>query len=85
MGTFAYVGSHGVHLLTLSLVNMIDPATGNVPYPDFAPAINWRGTALSSIYDGFSASLRRPFHNGFLLAANYMWSHGIDAELLRQR
>jgi hypothetical protein len=58
---------------------MIDPATGDVPYPDFAPAIAWRGTALSSTYNGFSASLRRPFHNGLLLAANYMWSHGIDA------
>jgi hypothetical protein len=79
VSTFSYLGSHGVHLLTLSLVNMIDPATGNVPYPDFAPAINWRGTRLSSLYNGFSASLRRPFHNGSLLAANYMWSHGIDA------
>jgi Carboxypeptidase regulatory-like domain len=79
VSTFAYVGSRGVHLLTLSQVNMIDPATGSVPYPDFAPAINWRGTVLSSTYDGLSVSLRRPFHNGFLLAANYMWSHGIDA------
>ena len=79
VSTFSYLGSHGVHLLTLSLVNMIDPATGLVPYPDFAPAINWRGTRLSSLYDGFSATLRRPFHNGLLLAANYMWSHEIDA------
>jgi len=79
VSTFSYLGSHGVHLLTLSLVNMIDPATGDVPYPAFAPAISWRGTALSSIYDGFSVSLRRPFQNGLLLAANYMWSHEIDA------
>ena len=79
VSTFSYVGSHGVHLLTLSLVNMIDPATGDVPYPVFAPAISWRGTALSSVYDGFSASLRRPFHDGLLLTANYMWSHEIDA------
>jgi Carboxypeptidase regulatory-like domain len=79
VSTFSYVGSHGVHLLTLSLVNMIDPSTGLVPYPDFAPAINWRGTKLSSTYNGFSASLRRPFRNGLLLAGNYMWSHGIDA------
>ena len=79
VSTLSYVGSHGVHLLTLSLVNMIDPATGDVPYPAFAPAIAWRGTALSSLYDGFSASLRRPFQNGLLLTANYMWSHEIDA------
>ena len=79
LSNFAYVGSHGVHLLTLSLVNMIDPTTGDAPYLAFAPAISWRGTALSSIYDGFSASLRRPFRNGLLVAANYMWSHEIDA------
>lgn len=78
LSTFSYLGSHGVHLLTLSQVNMIDPATGDVPYPDFAPAINWRGNKLSSTYNGFSASLRRPFASGFLLAANYMYSHEID-------
>jgi hypothetical protein len=79
VSTFSYLGSHGVHLLTISQVNMIDPATGDVPYPDFAPAINWRGNRLSSSYNGFSAALRRPFRNGLLLAANYMWSHEINA------
>ena len=79
VSTFSYVGSHGVHLLTLSQVNMIDPLTGQVPYPAFAPAINWRGNRLSSVYDGFSASLRRPFVKGLLVAANYMYSHEIDA------
>jgi hypothetical protein len=78
VSTFSYLGSHGVHLLTRSQVNMIDQATGEVPYPDFAPAINWRGNKLSSTYSGFSASLRRPFARGLLLAANYMYSHAID-------
>ncbi|HLY40191.1 MAG TPA: TonB-dependent receptor [Terracidiphilus sp.] len=80
VSTLSYVGSRGVHLLTLSLVNMIDPATGAVPYPAFAPAISWRGDKENSIYHGFSASLRRPFENGFLLAANYMYSHEIDSD-----
>jgi hypothetical protein len=78
VGTLSYVGSHGLHLLTLSLVNMIDPATGAVPYPAFAPAINWRGTQLSSSYNGFLASLRRPFSHGLLVAANYAYTHEID-------
>jgi hypothetical protein len=78
VGTLSYVGSHGLHLLTLSLVNMIDPATGTVPYPAFAPAINWRGTQLSSSYNGFLASLRRPFSRGLLVAANYAYTHEID-------
>ncbi len=78
VSTISYAGSRGVHLLTLSLVNMIDPLTGKVPYPDFAPAIAWRGTKLSSSYNGLLASLRRPFSNGLLLAANYAYTHGID-------
>ena len=80
VSTFSYVGSHGVHLLTLSQVNMINTATGTVPYPAFAPAINWRGDRESSVYHGFSASLRRPFRGGLLVAANYMYSHEIDAD-----
>ena len=78
VGTISYVGSHGLHLLTLSQVNMINPATGTVPYPAFAPAINWRGAALSSTYNGFLASLRRSFSNGLLVAANYAYTHEID-------
>ncbi|WP_263351656.1 TonB-dependent receptor [Acidicapsa acidisoli] len=78
VGTLSYVGSHGLHLLTISQVNMIDPATGTAPYPAFAPAINWRGTQLSSTYNGFLASLRRPFTHGLLVAANYAYTHEID-------
>jgi hypothetical protein len=79
VGTVSYVASHGLHLLTLSLVNMVDPPTGTVPYPTFASAINWRGTQLSSTYNGFLASLRRPFSHGLLVAANYAYTHEIDA------
>jgi hypothetical protein len=31
-----------------------------------------------SAYHGLSASVRRPFSHGLLVAANYMWSHEID-------
>jgi len=78
VSTVSYVGSRGLHLLTLSLVNMIDPTTGTVPYPAFAPAINWRGTRLTSSYNGLLASVRRPFANGLLVAANYAYTHELD-------
>jgi hypothetical protein len=78
VGTISYVGSHGINLLTISAVNMINPATGTVPYPAFAPAVAWRGNRGESVYHGLSAAVRRTFSNGFLLAANYMWSHEID-------
>jgi len=78
VGTFSYLGSHGVHLLDTNVVNLINPATGLVQYPAFAPAIGWRGSVGMSAYNGLSIALRRPFANGLLVAANYTWSHEID-------
>ncbi len=78
VSTFSYLGSHGVHLLEQNVVNLIDPATGAVQYPGFAPAIPWRGSVGMSTYNGLSVGLRRAFSRGFLMAANYTWSHEID-------
>ena len=78
VSTVSYVGSHGVHLLDTNVVNLIDPATGVAQYPAFAPAIPWRGSVGMSTYNGLSVALRRPFSNGFLMTANYMYSHEID-------
>ena len=76
--TFSYIGSHGVHLLDTNVVNLIDPATGTVQYPAFAPAIAWRGSVGTSSYNGLTVSVRRPFANGLLVAANYAYTHEID-------
>lgn len=78
VGTLSYMGSHGVHLLETNAVNLIDPTTGVVQYPDFAPAIGWRGSIGMSAYDGLSVAMRRSFTHGLLVTANYMWSHEID-------
>jgi hypothetical protein len=78
VSTFSYLGSHGVHLLETNVVNLIDPATGQVQYPAFAPAIPWRGSVGMSTYNGLSVGVRRPFSHGLLVAANYTWSHEID-------
>jgi Carboxypeptidase regulatory-like domain len=75
--TISYVGTQGTYLLTLSEVNVADPATGLRPYPDFGQ-VSWRGNKDSSSYQGLSVSLKRSFSNGFLFSANYMWSHEID-------
>lgn len=77
VGTISYVGSKGTHLLTLSEVNLIDPLTGTRPYPAFGQ-IDWRGTGNNSNYQGLSVAVKRSFSHGFLVAANYMWSHEID-------
>jgi hypothetical protein len=77
VGTVSYVGSKGVHLLTLSEVNVVNPLTGTRPYPAFGQ-VSWRGNKDSSNYNGLSVALKRSFSHGLLLSANYMWSHEID-------
>jgi Carboxypeptidase regulatory-like domain len=77
VSTISYVGSKGVHLLTLSEVNVIDPRTGTQPYPNFG-IVSWRGNLDSSNYNGLSVAVKRSFSHGFLFGANYMWSHEID-------
>lgn len=77
LATVSYVGSKGTHLLTLSYVNVIDPAMGARPYPQFGQ-ISWRGNESNSTYEGLQLSLQRTFRNGLLFSMNYTWSHEID-------
>src|ERR1700735_4109763 len=76
VGTASYVGSKGVHLLTLSEVNVVSPC-GTRPYPNFGE-VSWRGNKDNSNYNALSLAVKRTFSRGFLLGANYMWSHEID-------
>ena len=79
VGTFSYIASHGVHLLETSYVNLyLGPTYTTLQYPAFAPAIAWRGSVGASSYNGFSASVRRPFTNGLLVSANYAYTHELD-------
>ena len=78
VGSVYYLGSNGVHLLDTNVVNLINPATGVVQYPAFAPAIPWRGSVGMSSYNGLSVALRRSFSHGLLVTANYTYSHEID-------
>jgi len=50
----------------------------SAPAGSCATGFQWRGSVGMSAYDGLSLSIRRPFSNGLLVAANYMWSHEID-------
>jgi Carboxypeptidase regulatory-like domain len=77
VSTISYLGSRGVHLLTLSAVNVIDPATGTRPYPSFGQ-VSWRGNQDSSDYNALSIVIKRSFSHGFLFSGNYTWSHEID-------
>jgi hypothetical protein len=81
VGTVYYLGSRGVHLLETSVVNLINPATGLPQYAAYgfnSAAIPWRGSIGSSSYNALSVTLRRAFSHGFLVTANYTYSHEID-------
>jgi hypothetical protein len=77
VGTLAYLGNKGTDVLTTTYTNLVNPATGVAPYPQFGP-VSWRGDVGNSTFEALQFNARRAFQNGFLLSANYMWSHSIN-------
>ena len=77
VGTASYLGNKGTDILTTTYVNLINPQTGVAPYPAFGP-VSWRGNVGNSTFHALQLNARRAFQNGFLLSANYMWSHSIN-------
>ncbi len=77
LGTASYLGNKGTDVLTTTYTNLINPLTGVAPYPAFGP-VSWRGDAGNSTFHALQINARRTFQKGFLLSANYMWSHSIN-------
>jgi hypothetical protein len=77
VGTAAYLGNKATDVLTTTYVNLANPATGIAPYPAFGP-VSWRGNVGNSSFEALQLNVRRAFQSGFLLSANYMWSHSIN-------
>lgn len=77
LGTVSYLGNKATDVLTTTYVNLVNPATRLAPYPAFGP-VSWRGNVGNSTFHGLQLDARRQFQNGFLLSANYMWSHSIN-------
>jgi hypothetical protein len=75
--TVSYLGNKATHVLTTTYTNLAIPPTNIVPYPAFG-VVSWRGDAGNSTFEALQLNLRRTFQNGFLLSANYMWSHSIN-------
>lgn len=77
IATASYLGNKGTDVLTTTYVNLVNPQTGVAPYPAFGP-VSWRGDVGNSTFHAFQLNARRAFQKGFLLSANYMWSHSIN-------
>jgi hypothetical protein len=72
-----YLGNQAHHLLDRSFVNLIDPATGRRPLPEFG-RVDVKGSGSSAHFNGLQVSLHRPFTGGLLIGGQYMWSHAFD-------
>jgi hypothetical protein len=77
LGTATYLGNKGTDVLTTTYTNLVNPATGVAPYPAFGP-VSWRGNVGNSTFEALQLNARRAFQSGFLLSANFMWSHSIN-------
>ncbi|MGC2660603.1 MAG: TonB-dependent receptor [Bryobacteraceae bacterium] len=77
VGTATYLGNKGTDLLTTTYINVLNPVTGVRPYPAFG-VVAWRGNTGNSTFHAFAYNAQRGFKSGWLLSANYMWSHTIN-------
>ena len=81
VGTLSYLGTKGTNVMNRSYTNLINPLTGLRPYPQYG-RIELRENDSNSTFEGMQASVQRRFSDGWLVAANYMYSHTInDASL----
>jgi outer membrane receptor protein involved in Fe transport len=78
--SFAYVGTHGVHLDDLVDINAGSPGTTNVtvnrPYPFFAQIFQLQTNMISN-YNALQVTAERRAHNLSFLAS-YTYSHALD-------
>lgn len=72
-----YAGNQGHKLFARTFINVIDPSTGRRPLPQFG-RIDMKANWGNSTFHGLQVSLHRQFVQGFLLGAQYMWSHSIN-------
>jgi hypothetical protein len=72
-----YVGNQGYHMLDRNNINLIDPATGRRPLPQFG-RVDIKGSDSRTTFNGLQLSLHRQMSDGFLFGAQYMWSHAFD-------
>ena len=80
-GTISAIGNKGTNIMNRSYTNLINPATGLRPYPQFGQ-IELRAKDGNSDFDGLQFQAHRFLAHGWLMTASYMWSHAInDASL----
>jgi hypothetical protein len=76
-GTVSYTGNKGTDLQTITYTNILDPATTTRPYPAFGQ-LEYRTNDSNSTFHALILSTQRHIGSGWVMGANYMWSHAIN-------
>lgn len=76
-GTVSYTGNKGTNLQTITYTNILNPLTGQRPYPQFGQ-LEYRTNDSNSTFHALVVSAQRRLRSDWLLGANYMWSHAIN-------
>ena len=76
-GTVSYAGNKGTNLQTITYTNILDPVSGQRPYPSFGQ-LEYRTNDSNSTFHALILSAQRHLRSDFMLGANYMWSHAIN-------
>ena len=75
----SYVGALGRNLIRMQPLNLINPATGMAPNPDFATgALDLIDSDAVSNYNAFQANLNQRLSHGLELTVSYTWAHSLD-------
>lgn len=75
----SYIGSLGRRLIRMQPLNLIDPATGMAPNPNFsAGALELIESDAVSDYNAFQANVSHRLMRGLQFTASYTWSHSLD-------
>jgi hypothetical protein len=73
----SYTGNKGTHMFSRSYTNAIDPATGERPLPQFS-LLDYKSMDRNSNFNALVVGLHRRYRAGWLVGADYTWSHAID-------
>jgi len=75
----SYVGARGRNLIHMQPLNLLDPATGAAPNPNFsAGALELIETSAISVYSALQANLTRRLSHGLEATVSYSWAHSLD-------
>jgi len=75
----SYIGALGRNLIHMQPLNLLDPATGMAPNPNFSTgAVELIETTAVSNYNAFQAGVTRRLSHGLEVTASYTWAHSLD-------